>query len=739
MASKTLQVVITGDARGAEGAFKAVEGAAGGAESKLASLAAASKSFGDDAVRLGKSVSLNVSLPILAVGVASVKAASDLEESQSKMQVVFAESAGKIKKWASDSAQSFGLSKAAAYEAVGTFGNLFRAMDVGIPAAAKMSTKLVQLAADLASFNNANPEEVLLALRSGLVGEAEPLRKFGVSLSAARIETEALKMGLAGTKDELTAGMKAQAAYSIIMADTTLAQGDFARTSEGVANRMRILKAELTDAAAQMGVVLLPYVAAGAKAFASLASAIAESPPPVKAAVAGFGALVAVAGPLIWATGKVSQGFGALLNVAESIAGGMQTLAIKALYAVDALKALSVAQLVGMGALGLVLAGTAALIVSLSMGRSRYDDITDASKRWAAVQISNAQAAGTVSQALQALQDKQRMLKAAIEDTAGAQQQAKADYLGQRISLDDYNFSIQDLQLQLAGLKVRHDELSPAIENLKVKVREARIAEEAHKQALLDVASGTVDVTSATDDAVASMQALQSQLLAMSGGRIGYQQSLLNITKAENDLATVLRETPNDWEKVRDAQLRVEQAHLSGVSAALAQDDAITTLKRTIKDDAVYAAMIAKLEESKRLHEENAPAIQAEIDKLVFLKGVVDGLPAAKTVTITLEGILAGADLGGYGVTGAIPRYKAAEGAIINRPTVALIGEAGPEMLVPLGRSPGNSPLPSGGGGGGGPVTLILQVDGRTLGQIMIDDINKAARGGPVFVSSAVA
>ncbi len=278
MASKTLQVVIAGNATGAESAFTAVESAAGGAEAKLASLAARSKSFGDDAVRLGKSMTMNVSLPIAAVGVLSLKAASDLEESQSKMQVVFDQSAGKIKKWAADSAQAFGLSKAAAYEAVGTFGNLFRAMDVGIPAAAKMSTKLVQLAADLASFNNANPEEVLLALRSGLVGEAEPLRKFGVSLSAARIETEALKMGLAGTKDELTAGMKAQAAYSIIMADTTLAQGDFARTSGGLANQMRIMKAEAIDAAASFGTLLLPVGIAVARAFANLGGVLSGLP-----------------------------------------------------------------------------------------------------------------------------------------------------------------------------------------------------------------------------------------------------------------------------------------------------------------------------------------------------------------------------------------------------------------------------------------------------------------------------
>jgi len=97
-----------------------------------------------------------------------------------KVEVVFGENAAAIKQWSKDAAEAFGMSRQKALEAAGTFGNLFRALGLGTPQASDMSKKLVQLAADLASFNNANPEEVLLALRSGLVGEAEPLRKFGV-------------------------------------------------------------------------------------------------------------------------------------------------------------------------------------------------------------------------------------------------------------------------------------------------------------------------------------------------------------------------------------------------------------------------------------------------------------------------------------------------------------------------------------------------------------------------------
>ena len=104
-----------------------------------------------------------------------------------------------------------------------------------------MSTGLVQLAADLASFNNLNPEEVFLKLQSGIVGEVEPMRALGVNLSAAAVNAKALQMGLVNANGELTEQAKIMARYALIMEQTGNAQGDFARTSDGLANSTRIL------------------------------------------------------------------------------------------------------------------------------------------------------------------------------------------------------------------------------------------------------------------------------------------------------------------------------------------------------------------------------------------------------------------------------------------------------------------------------------------------------------------
>lgn len=117
---------------------------------------------------------------------------------------------------------------------------MFAVTDPAQRRAGNMSKAMVTLAADMASFNNASPEETLQALRSGLAGETEPLRRFGVFLNEARIQEAALRLGLVKQGEKLSAAAKAQATYSIILKDTNDAQGDFAKTSDSVANKERI-------------------------------------------------------------------------------------------------------------------------------------------------------------------------------------------------------------------------------------------------------------------------------------------------------------------------------------------------------------------------------------------------------------------------------------------------------------------------------------------------------------------
>jgi hypothetical protein len=189
----------------------------------------------------------------------AIAAASDLNESQSKAQVVFGKSAKAVVNFASTAATALGQSKQQALEAAGTFGNLLVALKFSQPEAAKMSTRFVRLASDLASFNNTSPDEALLALRSGLTGETEPLKKFGVNLNETTLKQKAMAMGLVDTATGvLPASIKAQAAYALILEQTKTAQGDFARTSDGLANKQRIQAAKWDDLKAKIGAGLLP-------------------------------------------------------------------------------------------------------------------------------------------------------------------------------------------------------------------------------------------------------------------------------------------------------------------------------------------------------------------------------------------------------------------------------------------------------------------------------------------------
>ncbi len=193
------------------------------------------------------------------IGKSLVDAGSNLEESMSKVNVVFGESSKAVVDFANKAAVNLGISKTAALEAAGTYGNLFQAFGIGQAPAQEMSTTLVQLASDLASFNNVNVDDALLALRSGLSGETEPLKKFGIALNDVRLKEEAMALGLIkSTSGTLPAAIKAQAAYSLIMKDSALAQGDFARTSDGVANTQRTLQATFQDIKAELGTALLP-------------------------------------------------------------------------------------------------------------------------------------------------------------------------------------------------------------------------------------------------------------------------------------------------------------------------------------------------------------------------------------------------------------------------------------------------------------------------------------------------
>lgn len=286
-------------------------------ESSMDRVGAAAKRGIGNAVAFAKGFAL-IGAGAAAAGIGTaIKLASDLNETQSKVGVVFGSSAQDVLAWGKASAVGMGMSENAAESAAATYGNLFVSMGLGPKKSADMSTALVKLAGDLASFNNLDPSEVLEKLRAGLTGESEPLKTLGININDQILKQKALELGLIKTSSSavdlkekqlklqeatlkvneavkkhgrssievqkallaqdkaqaalktntakmpttLDAATKAQAAYALIFEQSATAQGDFSRTSGGLANQQRILKANLENVGATIGAKVLPKVA----------------------------------------------------------------------------------------------------------------------------------------------------------------------------------------------------------------------------------------------------------------------------------------------------------------------------------------------------------------------------------------------------------------------------------------------------------------------------------------------
>ena len=291
-------------------------GVLGGIQSKMGSLGASARNAG-----IGLTAGLT--LPIIGLGAASVKAFSDQNEAINKASVVFGQHVGVVSAFAASSAKDFGISKRAANEYAGTIGTILDASGVAADASAEMSVNVVKLAADLASFNNIPIDQALEKIRSGLVGEAEPLRTVGVLLSEAAVKQQAYTSGIAEQGAELTEGQKVQARYALILAQTQTAQGDFARTSDGLANQQRILTARFEDTRAKLGQELIPVMTMlmgvalqGLGVFERMIGVFSSLPEPVQTGIIAFAGVLAVIGPLLVVLGTLASGFSALIALA---------------------------------------------------------------------------------------------------------------------------------------------------------------------------------------------------------------------------------------------------------------------------------------------------------------------------------------------------------------------------------------------------------------------------------------
>ena len=244
---------------GDEGArgFDAMGKSATGAERGINTMSTSLKALGGIAAAVAASAIVQ---QIAQIGGAAIKAASDMEETQGKFNVVFQGMTAQAEAWAGELRASFNMSSLEAKRFMGDIQNMLVPAGLMREEAGKMSFELTKLAADLGSFNNMPTEQVFRDIMSALQGSTETMDKYGINVRSTLVDQQALNMGLAATKEELTHADRLTATYALIMKQAGDAIGDTARTSESFANQQKQLNANLEEVRITIGQALLPAV-----------------------------------------------------------------------------------------------------------------------------------------------------------------------------------------------------------------------------------------------------------------------------------------------------------------------------------------------------------------------------------------------------------------------------------------------------------------------------------------------
>lgn len=197
----------------------------------------------------------------IKIGADSIEQASTLNESLNAVTVTYGKQAEAVKQLGTEAAESLGLSNSE-FNSLSVRFSAFSKTIAGGDGKAVVSTldDLTTRASDFASVMNLEVNEAAELFQSGLAGETEPLRKFGIDLSAAAVSAHAVAAGINDGTHEITEAEKVQARYSLLMKQTNKTQGDFANTSGDLANQQRILNAKWDDARAKLGTALLPLM-----------------------------------------------------------------------------------------------------------------------------------------------------------------------------------------------------------------------------------------------------------------------------------------------------------------------------------------------------------------------------------------------------------------------------------------------------------------------------------------------
>ena len=706
-------------------------------------------------------------LAVAAFGAA--KMASDFNEEASKSEVIFGDASTAIMEFSKTAATSLGQSQTEALKAAGTFGVLGTAAGLTGTDLGNMAVKFTTLATDLASFNNTSPEDAVLALGAGLRGEAEPLRRFGILLDDAALRTKALELGLVKTtKDALTPQNKSLAAQAIILEQTTLQQGDFARTADGAANKQRILTAQIKDAKTNIGKGFLPVMAIAVGLLSQFAEFASDN------------------APLIVTMGVVIGGLAAAIVLVNGVMAGFSAIAAITTAANIALAtsftAVQVATVIGIATAVAGAATLAILAKKISGSVKANKDNTSATKTAAEAQAQY-----------------EKMLKGLGSTTddnttktdKNTEATKKADAAKKKLAE-----AAKKLAAELVVLKdALRDQMAKALETANGVLDEAVKKFDSFSKSVSDSVKSSFSFGNAQQSAAENVKAVADASDDVAKAQKAVAKAIADsdpegLTKAYEDLAVANKKlsdaqaTPKTFldnlkiqaNKVKDFGVLINRLLAAGLSESALQQvlaagvDGGTLIAQellgsagaileanNLTADVQNIADTVGLNSAKQFYQAGVTAgtnlvagIQAVVDTYTIslntantagavagltsgftgaVSGVTNGTPAPFDFSnFDFSGIdFSGIDFGNFGIGGIA---TLASGGIVTGPTLAMIGEGnGPEAVIPLSQM---------GNYGGGDINITVSAgvvsSPDQIGQQLIELIQRAQRrSGTVF------
>ena len=498
-------------------------------------------SVGTSLSNAGQKLTMGITLPLAAAGVASVKLASDYSESVNKVDVAFGNSADTVIAWSETTLDSFGIASGTALDMAATFGDMGTSMGLTQDQAAGMSTSLSGLAGDLASFKNIDISEAVTALNGVFTGETESLKKLGIIMTESALDAYALKEGYGKTTAEMTQAEKVTLRYSYILDSTKNSSGDFARTSDGTANSLRTFTESIKEAGESMGKNLLPLITPLIQKFTAYVKSIANMDSGTQKMIIKVAGLTAIVGPLLTIIGKVSLGTSALIKLTLKAIPNFKTLSLTlkgvatSFEAVAAGEALSTAATLG------VVGAVAAITVAAGVGVAAFVKYKDKQR-----QIEE----GTYEliKASEDYREESETALATVESNIASRQAAITTSVAEAQSAQDVADALYRMQDGYTATDTEATTMQAMVDSLNAKMPELSLSFDQTTGSL----SLTKDEVNNTIDALVAAAEKAGQVNALTSNSADLFQARMDYDTLVQDQATVTQQLADSQQSYID-------------------------------------------------------------------------------------------------------------------------------------------------------------------------------------------